>query len=160
MIYRTCRGCDADSATCERRKQIADGVKGLRITSVLFTCNHRQPKYRVGQRILFDTRIGGDWDGEEIRFAGTVIKESKPGRFIVRVDDGPAWGDEECEAPDCFENKSGYLAISYLNMRTHDGSDRRVCPLCDALVDFEDTCWAQGMIGMDDHKDCLRKVTS
>lgn len=146
MYYATCRGCAVDVALCTRRSVISKGISGLGLTSIKFKCTYRLSAFRRGERVTFDTVVYFECDGgverEEARFAATVIRELKPGRFLVRVDDGPCFsGGDDIEAPECFHNKSGYLSISYLNMKGLDEPDRRVCQTCSALVDFESECW-------------------
>jgi hypothetical protein len=153
MIYRNCFGCQTDKKSCARRAEIRNAVGGTGITSVMFRCGLRVPAYRPGQRVRVTVPINGDWEGEEVSFGATVIREKPFGRFLVAVDHGPSVDYEDCISPECFENKSGFLKARLGHLSASDEPDRRLCPICEAQVDFDDTCWSYDF---SPYADCLR----
>ena len=134
--YISCRGCLVDRHKCENRKAIREAVKGLGLTSIRFACKSRISRFRAGQRVLVMWKFdGGLFDGglEEVQFKATVLKEPKPGRFHILVDEGRCHScyDEPDDyiAPDCLIG-NGYATATYSRLTALDEPDAVICGAC------------------------------
>lgn len=141
--YATCTNCAVDKATCARRKQITDGLRGLSVYSLKFRCADRKALFHAGQRIKFDWTYWDDCnEGYPVTFNGTVVREVGT-KFVVQVDD--ARDDcHEIEAKDVF-TKTDVLMIKVrpADMRALNEPDRRVCESCFEIEGGEPRCYWQ-----------------
>lgn len=135
MNYVSCIGCTIDKISCGRRKDIKTGVAGLNITSVRFKCDARKPKFASGERATVSWNF---YDGEyadEVTFKVTILKESKPGRFQIKVDDGPSifHEDDGYVAPECLTG-NGFATASHTILAPLDEPALAICKACDSPV--------------------------
>lgn len=133
MNYVTCIGCMTDRSLCERRKDIKNGLAGLNITSVRFKCDARKPKFAMGDRAIVCWNYYEDEYPDEMTFKVTILKESKPGRFQIKVDDGPSMCDDEYVAPDCLTG-NGFATASHTILTPLDEPTLDICKACDSPV--------------------------
>ncbi len=119
MYYKTCQGCAIDKEGCSRRKGIKDAVKGLDVTSINFKCRTRKPVFYRGQRVEVSWIINDGYEDFHIDFGATIISESSPGHFHIRVDDGPSRSDEGFSCPQDLSG-NGHAKVSMHNLRPLD----------------------------------------
>jgi hypothetical protein len=143
MQYLSCRGCLVDRHNCETRKAISTAIKGLRVTSLKFDCAERLGRFRAGQRVTVMWKfLSEDSDGlDVVAFKATVLKEHKPGRLHIRVDDGPC---HDCEgelddyiAPGCLIG-NGYATATYSRLQAIAEPDVPICETCGGMADGQD----------------------
>lgn len=160
-FYRTCKNCAFDAASCLRRAEVEAGIRGLRLTSVRFRCEQRQPFFRVGQRVGVTWRFAPEgWTWEDglsaEEWPATVVSETKRG-FRIVVDD--ALSDLETPARSFIKNDSLYCNVTASRLRALDEPDRAVCAACGSAENGDRTvtgCWGgEGFIRVDD---CLAQA--
>lgn len=153
MTYlQPCFNCATDKATCTRRAQILQGLRGLGVGSVKFKCAERQSRFRHGQRVEFNWRYYepiDDYGGAaeyHTTFRGTIMRE-KPNnrRFSIRVDQEGE--DYDLKPAEVFNNPE-FISVRPDDIRPLDEPDRAICPNCAAYEDHADMerlgCWARG----------------
>jgi len=148
--YASCTNCAVDKATCQRRKEIADGLRGLSVYSIKFRCADRKALFHQGQRIsfhwtLWDKCGGYDEATTRLQFSGTVLRESGA-KFIVQVDHGIDVHGEGVEAKDVFtQNDQLLVRVRPADMRALDEPAKRVCGTCFWVEGVaEDRCYRNG----------------
>lgn len=148
MNYRTCYGCKVDKDACPRLKTLRERLSGLHITSVAFKCPERVPHFKTGDRVTvtWPFHEGDGYYTDEIfpvPFAATVVSEKKPGRFRIRVDDGPCADPEEFgySCPDDLTG-NGHASVSFTRLEKRDEPAVNVCATCN------------GVLGKTAEKDC------
>ena len=138
MFYAPCHGCTIDKKTCSRRSQISQGIKGLGLTSIKFKCDDRKPKYNAGDRVLvrwcfvaedIEDHYGNGDNLEAVDFKATIICETKPNRYHIRVDDGPDITTGNNLSPDHLHG-NGHANVSASKLTKLDEPSIRVCPDC------------------------------
>ncbi len=144
MNYRTCYGCTVDGSTCPARAAMRDALKGLGITSIAFKCAARQPAFYEGQRVTVTWPFYEDEeDPLEIEFHATVIYERKPGRYRIRVDDGPDQTIGEYVSPDSLKS-GGHAHVSVTRLQPLDELTRTVCAVCGRVEGLTEDCYGYG----------------
>ncbi len=144
MIYRTCIGCVVDPKTCARRQEVARGMSGLGITSAKFRCDERAPHFSVGQRVLVSLAT---WEYDELvefEVRATVLKEAKPGRFLLKVDEGKT-ACEEFDVEGVINNRETLVITATHSRLRLDPDDKRilrVCPTCVSVAGRD--CYRSG----------------
>ena len=145
MNWRTCYGCTVDGPTCPVRAVMRAPLKGLGITSISFKCVERKPAFQQGQRITvtWPFHEDEDPDGMLIDFHATVITEHKPGRYYIRIDNGPDQTIGEYEAPKCL-NSNGHAHVSFTRLAALDEPPRAVCAVCGEVDGITKDCYGHG----------------
>lgn len=142
--YKPCRGCRADKGQCERRREIKAGLAGLAVTAVNFKCAIRKPLFEVGDRVQVTWEISDEYDArEQVEFAATVVKETKPGQLQILVDPGRSIC-EEMDRDDLRGN--GYAKVSMERLARLDEGKRAVCAVCQCVtgVNLGEDCYWSG----------------
>ena len=122
-----------------------DALKGLGVTSIAFKCAARQPAFYEGQRVTVTWPFHEyeDPDGMLIEFHATVITEHKPGRYYIRVDNGPDQTIGEYEVPECL-NSNGHAHVSFTRLQPLDEPTRTVCAVCGRVEGLTEDCYGYG----------------
>lgn len=161
MYYTNCRGCTVNTSTCAHRAKIRESLAGLGLTSIKFKCPDRKPQFSRGNRVLvtwtlvgrpYQTSEGYDYANEVVSFKATVIEEKKPGRFLIRVDDGASHDcGDDFVAPDCLSG-NGFASVGFQKLQSLNEFNKRVCDLCNSpnMAD----CW-NSSVGLS--RDCMKK---
>jgi len=142
-VYRTCFGCTTDTSTCPKRAAMQSAIKGLGVTSIKFECQDRTPYFHIGQRVFAFLGMGEDRDEDDFpvfaTFRGTVVEDTKRGKFVVNLDHGPS----ECAeytCPDSLQG-NGFAKLTHSKIKPCGEPDRQVCGVCHKTKDQEQvTC--------------------
>lgn len=133
--YHPCIGCAVNKATCSRRQALRGAIAGHSVTSIRFRCPERQPFFTPGERVIFSTWCDGQTgelydEPEPFEFQATVLKESRNGVYVIKIDVGLSVCGE-AEAPGCLHNKDGYAKAPASRLRQLPDDPRKtVCPVC------------------------------
>lgn len=157
--YRPCFNCTTDKVACPTREKVKSAIKGLRLTSINFTCPDRAQRFRRGQRVSFNWRYyDDDGSGENyVSFNGTIMHEKKGNkRFVIRVDQE---GEHYDLLPKDVLKSCEFVSVRHDDIAEIDEPDRSLCGLCaayDDLADMERLCWTIGCCG---DRRCMRDGT-
>lgn len=99
MILRPCLHC-IYKKDCEKKREMLDGIRGLKLTTASFKCEKRDnaipPGTRVSYIFKFVTAGWHEWDGEpyeneeRVEIAGTTMGIHRSGKLIVWLDEETA----------------------------------------------------------------------
>ena len=131
--YAPCLKCKFKT-NCDHRNKIQSAIAGLSVTSIKFKCAGRETVFQPGDRVEVKITISPaevDWPPESTSFNGTIIREAKGTRYIVRIDDGESI-DGEHTSPDDL-NGNGYAKLAASKITSIDERRLTVCPICDGV---------------------------
>jgi len=126
-------------------------IKGLRLTSVNFSCTERIPLFSVGDRVSVEWEFSGEdrsfygEDPEVVKFAATIIKEKRYGRYTLRVDPGESITGEGIGSDDL--RLKGFATASIHRLKSLGEPGVRVCGVCHAVVgisNMDEECFSSG----------------
>lgn len=146
--YATCVNCAIDKATCQRRANLREALKGSAVYSLKFKCAERTPMFNAGQRVEFNWSLweADEYDSSELPmvFHGTVIRE-RGSKFVIQVDAGKDASGEGIEASEVFKkNDQLLIKVRPAKMRAIDEPARKVCELCYFVEGGEERCYRTG----------------
>ena len=150
-VYRPCYGCATDPHKCSVRAKMKAQVKGLHLTSINFSCQERIPIFSPGERVSVEWEFSSEEcgfhgeDPEDVKFAATIIKEKRYGRYTLRVDPGESITGAGIGSDNL--NLKGFATASINRLKALGEPGMRVCGVCHAVVgisNMDEECFSSG----------------
>lgn len=130
-FYRRCHICQHKDG-CKIKAAIGAAIKGLRITSILHTCDQFQGPFSPGDPVKYTITEQDEWDEREVVYPGHFIEHIGPRALIYikpGAEDVSGWGDEATFQP--HGTGEGYCKVSYQRISPNpDGQKIEICGAC------------------------------
>jgi hypothetical protein len=134
-FYRTCVNCKLQKKPCLRRDELAEVLRGQKVTSVKFHCDQRRPLFEIGQRVSVTWAVPDGWEDDSPStlesWPATVIAE-RGSKWQILVDDTDS--NKNTPARSYIKNKTLYAKVTSGKLTARDEAPLQVCGVCQNVV--------------------------